>query len=184
MKLLSSIFAAALCLSAAQAATITVSSGLTSQGFLVTDGGQATAGHFVAVGNFNTLTGVFTVFGSAVADTAKVNTSPGIAATGPSTFNGTIIDVFVGLGNSIESSGAKWVVLRSNANTAFPADVSGTAAVTFAATLPTTVSIIGRGDAGNGFGLSGTTNTINMVPEPSTALLGLLGIAGLIRRRR
>jgi hypothetical protein len=56
--------------------------------------------------------------------------------------------------------------------------------VTFAATLPTTVSIIGRGDAGNGFGLSGTTNTINMVPEPSTALLGLLGIAGLIRRRR
>jgi hypothetical protein len=184
MKLLSSIFAAALCLSAAQAATITVSSGLTSQGFLVTVNGSPSTGHFVAVGNFNTFTGVFTVFGSAVADTGKVNTSPGIAATGPSTFNGTIIDVFVGLGNSIESSGNMWVILRSNANTAFPADVSGTAAVTFAATLPTTVSIIRRGRELVEYGLTGTTNTIDFIPEPSTALLGFLGLAGLIRRRR
>ena len=167
---------------ATQAATINISAGTPTQGFLVTSGGVATAGHFVGAGSWNSLTSTFTFFGAAVADTGKV--SGQVIASGPTSLNGVVIDLFVGLGSTIESSGASWVILRTNSNAAFPADVAGTGAVTFAATLPTTVSFIAKGNAGNGFGLSGTTNTINLVPEPSTALLGLLGIAGLIRRRR
>ena len=167
-----------------QAATITVSSGLPAQGFLVTLGGVQTANHLVSVGNFNAGTSTFSSFGSLLIDTDKVN---GVfAATSPTSFNGTIIDVFVGLGTTIEESmtSGNWVVIRTNANTTFPADVSGTGSATFAMTLPTTVSIIGEGNVGHGFATLGSTNTINFVPEPSTALLGALGVFGLLRRRR
>ena len=167
-----------------QAATITVTSGLPAQGFLVASGGTQTANHLVAVGNFNTTTTAFDVFATAQTDTDKVN---GVfAATGPASFNGTIIDVFVGLGATIaeaQTSG-NWVVIRTNANTAFPADVSGTGASTPSINIPANVTIIGKGNAQHGFTTIGGVNAINFVPEPSVALLGALGLLGLVRRRR
>jgi hypothetical protein len=181
MKAIKLLLALGLLTGAAHSATINISAGTPTQGFSVTSFGWAATSHFVAVGSWDALTSTWTQFGSTLTDTGKV--SGQVIASSPTSLNGSVIHLFVGLVNS-PTAGVEWVILRTNANAAFPADVTGTGAVTFAATLPSTVTFVAKGDPSSGYGLSGTTNTINLVPEPSTALLGLLGLAGLIRRRR
>jgi hypothetical protein len=181
MKAIKLLLALGLLTGAAHSATINISAGTPTQGFLVTSAGAATTSHFVSVGNWDALTSTWTQFGSTLTDTAKV--SGQVIASSPTSLNGSVIHLFVGTVNST-TAGTDWVILRTNTNVAFPADVTGTGAVTFAATLPSTVTFVAKGNEAHSFGLSGTTNTINLVPEPSTALLGLLGMVGLIRRRR
>lgn len=188
MKAIRSLLFLGLMSGLSQAATINVSAGLPTgqQGFSVFNGGVLVTSYFTAVGNFNAGTGTFTPFVT-LADTGEVSGS--FVATGPSSFNGTIIDVFVGLGNSIEASGNNWMVVRSTANTAFPADVGGTTAVTFAFSVPSGLTIVGSGNPGHNLALGNTggvanSNSLNFVPEPSAALLGVLGVFGLMRRRR
>jgi hypothetical protein len=166
-----------------QAATITVAAGLPAQGFTPTVGGVALANFSWAVGTWNAGTSTFTTFGEAFADTGEVNGS--VTAAGPSTFNGQAIALFIGTGSSIATSGSSWVVLTSTQNPLFPADVSQPDGVTFSATTPAVVTIVGTGNAGNSFSAAtGTGYNLQFVPEPSSALLGLLGVAGLLRRRR
>jgi hypothetical protein len=182
MKAVKLLLALGLLTGAAHSATINISAGTPAQGFLVTRGGLATTSHFVAVGSWDVMTSTWTQFGSTLTDTGKVNGQ--IIASSPTSLNGSVIHLFVGLVNSPAAGGGDWVSLRSNANAAFPADGTGTGAVTFAATVPSTLAMVLKGKELVQFGLSGTTNTIDFVPEPSTTLLGLLGLAGLIRRRR
>ncbi len=178
MKALKILSAIALLCGPSHAATITVSSGLPSQGFTVLVDTVVPTNFNVAVGTWNSITSTFTQFGSTVLDTAKVN---GVfAATAPTAVNGGIIHVFVGTGSG-PGVGSAWILFRANANTAFPADVTGTGAVTFSATVATNLTTVASDGRSN---ISGTNLNLVTVPEPSTALLGLLGIAGLIRRRR
>jgi hypothetical protein len=183
MKTTKLIIALGLLAGVAQAATITVSAGLTSQGVTPLLGGVVVTNYFTGVGNWNTLTSVFTPFGSINADTGEVSTA--VTATSPATFNSTLIAVFVGTGNSIANSGTNWAVFTSTNNTSFPSDVSGATGVTFAMTTPAVLNVVGKGDVGSGFVAGGVnTNNFNFVPEPSAALLGALGALGLLRRRR
>ncbi len=178
------------------AATVTVSSGLATQGFTPYVAGAVLPNFFFSVGSYSLVSTTWTQFGNALADTLKVGGAGGIAATSPTSLNGSIVDLFVGTGNSIASSTA-WVVLRPSATTAkFPADVTGTGSVTLAATVPTgatgwtiIASGVAAGDPAASFGgttplVGGTILNLNNVPEPSAALLGALGALGLLRRRR
>lgn len=175
MKAIKLLLALGLLTGAAHSATINISAGTPTQGFLVTRGGLATTSHFVAVGSWNALTSTWTQFGSTLTDTGKV--SGQVIASSPTSLNGSVIHLFVGL--VTPGAGWEWVILRTNANAAFPADVTGTGAVTFAATLPSTVTVVTKGSE-----MVRLTSAIDFIPEPSTALLGLLGLSGLIRRRR
>jgi hypothetical protein len=183
MKLLKLFAALGLLMTgASQAATITVSAGLANQGFTPTINGTAVANFTWSVGTWNTATQTFTAFGS-VADTGEVNGS--VTATGPTSFNSQVIALFIGTGSTIAESGQNWVVLTHNSGTTFPSDVTQATGVTFAATTPGVVTIVGTGNENHSFGAQTATGyALNFVPEPSAALLGLLGVAGLLRRRR
>ena len=189
MKTTKLIIALGLLAGAAQAATITVSAGLTSTGVTPLLNGVVVTNYFTGVGNWNSLTSVFTPFGSINADTGEVSTA--VTATSPATFNSTLIAVFVGTGNSIANSGGldggSWAVFTSTNNTSFPSDVSAVTGVTFSMTTPAVLNVVGKGNVASGFVAGGvSTNNFNFVtiPEPSAALLGALGALGLLRRRR
>lgn len=188
MKSVKLIMALGLITGAAQAATITVSAGLPAQGVTPLSTGLVVANFFSAVGTWDAGTSSFTTFATSLADTGEVSNA--FTATGPSTFNGAVIALFVGTGNSIATSGTNWAVFTSTANTLFPPDVSAATGVTFSATTPAALNVVGRGNPLGAFTAGGvSTNNfsfdgIAVIPEPSAALLGAIGALGLLRRRR
>lgn len=182
MKAIKLLIAAGLITGSAQAATITVSAGLTAQGVTPLVSSAVDTSFFVAVGTWNG--SAFSIFASGQ-DTGEVSGT--YSATGPASFNSQIIALFVGSGTDIASSGTNWAVFKTVANTAFPADVSQATGVTFTMTTPAAVSVLATGNPGAGF-VAGGVNTnnfeLNPIPEPSAALLGAIGALGLLRRRR
>lgn len=176
MKLIKSALMLVLMAAASNAATINVTAGLPTQGLVVTTDGLARPNQLVAVGNFGG--GVFTSFGTPILDTGKINGQ--FVATGPTSLNGLPVHLFVGSGTTIANS-AEFIILSNNGNPLFPADVTGIAATTFAATLSSVLTVVTSQSA-----QLLPNNTINFVaiPEPSTMLLGALGALGLLRRRR
>lgn len=176
MKLLKISAIALMSLAGANAATITVTAGFGAQGLNVTTSGVAATSFHVAIGSWDGSS--FTQFATGIQDTAKVN---GVfTATVPPAVNSQVIHLFVGQGSSVDFGG-NYVLFRTNTNTAFPADVSsGSATATFSATALSGLTAVSQNNAT----LTSGTNTINFVPEPSVALLGALGVFGLIRRRR
>lgn len=178
INIASKLIAGLLLCGGANAATITVTSGLPAQGITpYLDGGEL-ASFFVAVGNWDGTT--FTQFGSSLADTAKVNGA--FTATGPESLNGSLIAVFVGTGENIAASGTTWAIFTSTNNTAFPADVTAATGVTFSMTLPSVLNVAAKGDEAHDF--VGNNFNFVLIPEPSVAILGGLGLLGLMRRRR
>lgn len=175
MKLIKTLLIAGLLSSFASAATINITSGLTTQGVTVTSGGLATTGHFLAAGNWNGT--LFTQFGAGIQDDAKINGQ--IIATSPTSLNGLPVHLFIGNGTSVETS-TSYIIVGRTTSVLFPADVTGTGSATFSvvsgAVLTNQTSVNAE--------IVGNTINFTPIPEPSTALLGLLGIAGLIRRRR
>ena len=169
-------------LSAAQAATITVTAGFNpANAISVTlNGAPPPAGFTVAVGSWDGTT--FVQFGQSVTDTGTVNGS--FTATAPAEVNNDVIYVYVGIGPVNATLGeGQWALSRTSTNTAFPADVSnplGSATVAFHNSTPGNLVFV----AGNNVNPFGPANTIDFVPEPSAALLGALGLVGLLRRRR
>jgi hypothetical protein len=205
MKPIKLIIAATLISGVANAATVTVSAGLPAQGITPLLNGTALASYYVSVGSWNSATETFTSFGSVTTDAPEVNGS--FTATGPSSFNGQEIYLYVGTSNVISTSGVvagtatpenAWVVFRNTSAPKFLADVSQAGSTTFNATTTTVVQVVktngvnylsGTGNPTTATGwTSGGTNTNNfnlvVVPEPSAALLGAIGALGLLRRRR
>jgi len=183
MKLVKCALGVILLAASSQAATVIVSQGFgATQGLVVTNQGVALASFTIAVGTYSA--GTFSVFGSAITDTGKVNAA-GIGATGPSSFNSQIINLFVGNG-PVNDPATQYVVLRTNANTAFPADVSGTGSSTFNAALGSGLTLVANTPNAqwSPTATASAGGTINFVPEPSAALLGAIGALGLLRRRR
>lgn len=180
-----SLFFGALLLNS-NAATITVSAGFGAQGFSVTSDGLTSLPSFlVAVGGYSG--GIFTEFGS-VTDSAKV--SGVISGTAPSTLNSQVINLFVGNGTTVQNS-TRWVILTpSVAGTNFPSDVTQATGVTYAATVGSGQTLVATSGPGATWSpVSGLANAagnglITLVPEPSTALLSVFGVLGLLRRRR
>lgn len=176
--------------SLANAATITVSAGFgATQGLAVYNDTTLATTFTLSVGSYTAGSPAsFASFGSAIQDTGKVNTPTGITATSPASFNSQIIHLFIGGGANVADSlsSGKYVVLRTNANTAFPADVSVAGSTTFNAALGSGLTAIATGSAANWVSTSSASDggRIVFVPEPSVALLGALGIFGLVRRRR
>jgi hypothetical protein len=175
MKIIKALLLSAIFSSFASGATVNITSGLTTQGVTVTSGGLAVTSFYVAAGNWNG--SVFTQFGNGFVDTDKINGQ--IIATSPTSLNGLPVHLFIGSGSSIANS-AEFIIVGRTTSVLFPADVTGTGSATFAATSGAVLETL------TATGASVEGNTINFVPipEPSTALLGLLGVAGLIRRRR
>lgn len=191
-----------------QAATINVggvfslTSGLgvkTSTGTVLSNGG-----YVIAVGSFNTVPTVLPDASNLAAAVASMNvfqtlTSPtaagntqgaivgGFTAIGggeAALFNGKQIYVVVGNGGTLGTS-TEFAILTTATNVIFPADVTGSTAVTV--TLSSIANSVVLPNAGSE-DANGTARDLIVlaapVPEPSIALLGALGVFGLIRRRR
>lgn len=159
----------------ANAATVNITSGLTTQGITVTSNGSALTNFLVAAGNWNG--SVFTVFGSPIIDTGKI--SGQIVATSPTSLNGLAVHLFIGSGTTIANS-SEFIIVGRTTSVLFPADVTGTGSATFAATAG---SFLTTQTATNAV-IDGNTIAFTAIPEPSIALLGALGVFGLVRRRR
>ena len=164
---------------AGSAATITVTQGFGAQGILVTSDGATAVPSFVwAVGNY---TGdVWTQFGAAVPDTDKINGA--VTAMEPASLNSQVIHLWVGMGaaGSDADFTTPWVILRHNTSTAFPPDVALSGSTTLNASNGANMVVVASSDPGNVI----DGNFLTIVPEPSAALLGLIGLLGFIRRRR
>jgi MYXO-CTERM domain-containing protein len=190
MKLRQLLIATIATCSLAKAATITVSAGFgATQGLAVYNDAVLATTFTLSVGSFTAGSPAsFASFGSAIQDSGKVNTPTGITATSPASFNSQVVHLFVGGGATVAESltSGKYVVLRTNTNTAFPADVSVAGSTTFNAALGSGLTAVSTGSAATWVSTASTTDggRIVFVPEPSVALLGALGVFGLIRRRR
>jgi hypothetical protein len=186
------------------AATITLSRGSGNPGVIASVDGTALAsgGYYWATGTFTNALGVtevptittefsslleavaaFDVFASTVAPItgATIGTitgsTTGLGAPDPNVFNSKQMFVLVGNG-ATQAASTAFGIFSFVANTVFPANVA--AAGTTVVPIPNGAAITPLTNAGtvtlNNFGL--------VIPEPSAALLGMLGALGLLRRRR
>ena len=184
MKIRNIIAASVLLAASAEAATIAVSAGFGTQGTNVIIGSTEVASFKFQVGNWDG--SAFTTFGAVQSDTAKINGS--VTATSPSSLNTKVIHLAVWADGSASYDVANsWAIIRTTANTAFPANVANAGSTTFNAALGTNLAIVTSKGAStlsltDNESISG--NSIVLVPEPSAALLGAFGALGLLRRRR
>ncbi len=177
MKLIKALLLAVFSLGSAQAATVTLTAGFGSSGIVVTSDG-VNAAYTVEVGGFQG--GVFTLLAApAVPKLAGDKIAGGFVYTGVDTNSLTGDQIFV----RITTSGGV-AILGTSAVEVFP-DLTQT--------LPSNSVTIGSSSTISVAQFSGAenvsfsnANTLNFVtvPEPSIALLGALGVFGLIRRRR
>jgi hypothetical protein len=188
---------------AAKAATITVTNVDFTQTNPVVDGNgtkYAVGSGFVGIGVFSitdaqiagaispfTIANNFTLFGQAstmgvgfgIAGTYHFETTAAIAAN--SVFTGNIYTV---IGNATTLANS-WQFLVFKGNATFSADPAPSGP----AILKTGQGTLILGDfnlfnADIGLGVVPAFNTAYVTPEPSVALLGLMGAVGLFRRRR
>lgn len=204
-KLILSVLVA---LGVAEAATVNVGgvfSGTSGLGVRTSTGTVLSAGGFyIAVGSFDVVptvlpdaTNLYTavdsmnIFAVLTSPTAAGNTQGTITGSfvgtgggSASLFNGKQIYFVVGNG-STRANSTEFAILTTATSVLFPADVttSSTASVTFSSINNSVVlANAGLEDA------NGTARDLIVlaapVPEPSVALLGALGVLGLVRRRR
>jgi hypothetical protein len=191
-------------LGSASAATIAVSGGSGNQGFTVTSasGAAISAQSYFAVGYFTTvptitdgaslLTAVsnFKTFASGLTGSA----SPYKMAA--SFTNATVTgadsqQIYFILGNgTTQANSTQFALFTTSAATLFPANITAASSTNISFTgangATTPVMLSNAGTATVGSGAPGTIKLVDtvVVPEPSAALLGGLGLLGLLRRRR
>jgi len=176
MKSLIKIAAIALTIGGASAATINVTAGLSflGQGYSVTSNSVATT-YVMAAGNWDGST--FTAFGPELLKGDSDLIAGQFAATSPTTLNNLPVHIFIGSGATVAGS-TEWMILSGGKS--FPSDVTSSASETVSFTVDGSAVFVASQNA--------TLNTQNVdfsaIPEPSVALLGALGVLGLIRRRR
>lgn len=188
----------------ANAATIALSRGVGNPGVIAAVNGTAlsTGGYSISVGTFTNAGGVteepliattadlqaaiasFDVFATVLAPTsgATVGTITGsftsLGGADPNVFNLKPIYFMVGNGATIGES-THVSIFKLTTNPTFPANVAAAGSTTVSLPNGTVLSVVGTAGTVDGNNLN-----LAIVPEPSAALLGLLGVAGLIRRRR
>jgi hypothetical protein len=168
----------------AQSATVTLSSGF-GTGIIVTADGANTA-YSVTIGGFEG--GIFTQFGTTSnAFAAGVKLGGNYGGVGPDSLNGDRVFIRIAFTNTSGSGfGIFQTTTQGTATGLFASDVTNALSSTSASVSSTafiTLAAVGGVAQSSSFGSANNVNFVT-VPEPSTALLGLLGIAGLIRRRR
>lgn len=206
MKLVSLILSAvALLVGASNAATVSVGRGIGNPGVTaqLANGTALTGGgYYFAVGTFTNSEGstqipavtdlasfqaaiaAFDVFSSTTTATTGVTagtltgTLAGLGGADTSVFNNRPMYFLVGNGSTFANS-TQFAIFSMATPTAFPTNVQNSD------TVPVTISggavITPLSGAGT---VNGNNLQLVLVPEPSAALLGLLGVVGLIRRRR
>jgi hypothetical protein len=205
MKALALIVGIASLFASANAATIALSRGTGNPGVIAAVGGTSLTGggYAISIGTFTNAGGTteeplitsteslqsaiasFDVFATVLAPTsgATVGTITGsftsLGGADPNVFNLKPIYIMVGNGATIASS-THVSIFKLTTNNAFPANVAAAGSTTVSVPNGTVFSVVGT--AGS---VEGNTLNLAIVPEPSAAaLLGLLGVVGLIRRRR
>ena len=190
-------------LSLAEAATVTIASGLGSvQGITVKTAEGAIlsgGGYYIAVGSFDivpTISGgtmdlspyvdAMNIFATMTSPTATGYHQGAIYGTlisisNPTLFNSRQIYIVVGNGASRATS-TEFAILTSATNILFPGDVTSVALTTIQ--LFSIANSVVLPNAGTEIEGGAARDMIQLVPEPSAVLLGLLGVPGLLRRRR
>ena len=186
------------------AATIQLSKGL-SPGFNATD----TAGALVATtvfigtfangtaptipgnGNYTSIISSFNIFGGgpgiSIGSGSLITNATGITSTAnPTLFNGFTLYAIIANSSTLSTATQFALVNNTGAGTFFPTDITTSNSASINFTTFTALQTV----AGGGTTTTGTPNSIHMinvvtaVPETSTALLGAIGVLGLLRRRR
>lgn len=180
MKLHKALFAGLLLTGLSHAATVDIVGSFTGGVELTVSGSPDT--YIMAIGGYEAAT--FTQFGTQtdarLAGDDLIGSFVGVA---PTSLNNDTIFIFVGTGPDIATSIASggYAILQTTGN--FPSDVSSALASSSAVFTGSGDVTIVESSAGTSFTDSTTLNLVP-VPEPSIALLGALGVLGLIRRRR
>lgn len=174
MKLLKLALVVSALVGSATAATINISPGFgAANGIIVTTDG-VTSSYSLSVGGFEG--GLFTPFVTPQVELAAgAKIAGGFSGVGPTSLNGDAIFIRV-------QTAAGFAIL-STVNEFFPGDVTNALASESITLSNSSVTSIVSSEGGASFTNPNTLNFV-AIPEPSTALLGLLGVAGLIRRRR
>jgi hypothetical protein len=191
-------------LGSASAATIAISGGSSTQGFTVTNasGNAIGASSYFAIGYY---TAVPTITNGASLLTAVSNLNifaSGLTGAGPTykmaaSFTNTTVtgadsqQIYFVLGNgTTQANSTQFALFTTSAATLFPANITAAGSTNISLTgatgATTPVMLANAGTATPGSGAPGTIKLVDtvVVPEPSAALLGGLGLLGLLRRRR
>ena len=197
-KKLTLVVAAVMAMASANAATIALNKGL-SPGFIVQDSTGANIQSFIFIGTYTNgtnpadgtapadLVANFKVFGALAAPIAAAGTISGNVdyngVLAASNFN--TLKMFMFVANNANLAAATQVGLFGNVPaSAFPADVAASGSFNFNVNVFGNVEVI----AGAGGKVDNATGAdvlrLVAIPEPSTALLGALGVLALVRRRR
>jgi PEP-CTERM motif len=159
-----------------------------------------TGGYFVGVGTFAVAPTItdqdsfvsavnnFSLAGSFLAPTTgtTVGLLVGSFDTINTAFNSAALYLLVGNGTTRANS-TEFAIIQGTPGFVFPANVGVAGGTNYTLGNATQISPVGVAgleiDNATGFDVI-QLRALAPIPEPSTALLGLLGIAGLIRRRR
>ncbi|WP_367870455.1 PEP-CTERM sorting domain-containing protein [Luteolibacter sp. Populi] len=186
MKLLVSCLAAILAIGGAKATTISLAGGVAGLMFTTSEGQtlQPMAGVSLQVGRLNTTTGVFTQFAPTDATPPSFGTTGNLAGRwlGNASDNTAAADAFNGAQMWFRVGFFGSVSYFTGPSALFPTNASG-------AGDTLTFSSIGLTQFSLEWSSPGTAITNNQAivpatPEPSALLLGVLGMVGLLRRRR
>jgi len=185
----------------AYSATIAINKGVAAGFSLVDSSGQAilaTTG-FISIGtfasaptnpgdgNYSSLVSSFIPFGAVQSNLIPITSATGfVNQANPLNFNNRQVYLLVGNGTTIANS-TQIGLFTQTTPTFFTADITLAGSTNFALTTGNIVSAV----AGAGSVVDNATGVDNLklvslttVPEPSAALLGALGVLGLLRRRR
>lgn len=170
----------------ANASTISLSGGGTGRTFVTSQGATIVPGSGVSlqVGLLNTLTGAWTQFAPLDA-TAPTFVASGTLAgkwSGNASDNSSAADPFNGLQIWYRVTAGGGTAFFTATGVNFPTNASGSGdTLTFSSANLTSFSTEW---SSAGTSLTATQAIVGVVPEPSVALLGGLGLLALIRRRR
>ena len=186
----------------ASAATISVGRGGATNGYAVFNGDtnlSLTGGFYIAVGTYSSAPVItttaslisavadFNVFASVLSPTSgtTIGSVTGSFVATNAAFNSAPLYFLIGNGTTRENSTAFAILSGDPTPFAFPA-TAGQASGSGTVTLSGAAVASPLANAGTELDIASAPDRLNLVaiPEPSTALLGFLGLAGLIRRRR